>query len=196
MRNIYLTLPSLFLSILFLSACSSTPNSLQLTPQVNENNITTLIKSDHSWLLNSQDLRTAHYLIAISSGDDVATLINESSSTRAMIEKTLQNQWLKQGLTFSANRYNDYQIDIQLIELLAEVEQSTFSHESNINVVIKVQLNSDKTTFSKTFRSHYQQEATLKVNINTLTQQLNTQLSQLLEQILQDSELNAKLQQL
>jgi len=191
-----LTLPTLLFSLLFLSACSNTPSSLQLTPQLNTDNITSPVESDQKWLLASQDLRTARYLIAISTGDDVATLINESSSTRAMVEQTLQAHWAKQGHIFTSDSYNEYKIDIQLIKLLAEVEQATLSHESDINVVIKVQLNSDKTTFSKTFRSHYEEKAPFNANVNKLSQQLTTQLSQLLDQIVQDPELNAKLLQL
>jgi len=191
-----LSLPLLLLSILFLSACSNTPNSLQLTPRLDESLITTKVESDQRWLLDSQDLRTARYLIAISAGDDVATLIGESNSTRTIIEKTLQTHWSKQGHRFTSNRYNRYKIEVQLIKLLAEVEQATLSHESEINVVLKVQLSTDKTTFSKTFRSHYEKKGALNASVKTLTEQLNAQLSQLLDQIVQDPELNDKLLQL
>jgi len=113
-----------------------------------------------------------------------------------MVEQTLKAHWTKQGHVFTSDSYNEHKIDIQLIKLLAEVEQATLSHESDINVVIKVQLDSDKTTFSKTFRSHYEEKAPFNANVDKLSQQLTTQLSQLLDQIVQDPELNAKLQQL
>ena len=195
MKNISLTLPSLLLSIFLLSACSTTPTSLQLTPKLDASSITTKAESAHNWLLTSKDLRTARYLIAISSGDGVATLVNESTSTRAIIEETLQSHWAKQGHTFTADN-DGYKIDIQLLKLLAEVEQGSISHETTINTVIKIELNSNQKTFSKTFRSYYKKEAAFNASVNTLTQQLNTQLSQLLDQIVQDPELNAKLLQL
>ncbi|GLS89139.1 hypothetical protein GCM10007916_02060 [Psychromonas marina] len=196
MKNISLTLPSLLLSILFLSACSTTPSSLQLTPKLDENISVTKIKSDKKWSLTSQDLRTERYLIAISSGDDVATLINESTSTRTLIEQTLKTHWLKQGHQISNKGVNGYQIDIQLLKLLAEVEQNTMNHETDINLVIKVQLKSETTTFSKTFRSHYEEKAPFSASVTDLAQQLNKQLSQLLDQIVQDPEVNDKLAQL
>lgn len=196
MKNISLTLPTLILSILLLSACSNTPSSLQLTPKIDENITATSIKSNKQWLIGSQDLRTERYLIAISSGDDVATLINESTSTRALVEKTLQAHWIKQGHLFTHKNSNNDKIEIQLLKLLAEVEQSTMSHETDINLIIKVQLKSNDTTFSKTFRSHYEEKAPLNASVNDLTEQLNTQLSQLLDQIVQDTELNDKLLQL
>lgn len=196
MKNISLTLPTLFLSILFLSACSNTPSSLQLTPKLDENIKKTEIKSNKQWLIASQDLRTERYLIAISAGDDVATLINESSSTRSLIEKTLQAHWAKQGHQFTNKSSNQYQIDIQLLKLLAVVEQSTMSHETDINLIIKVQLKSNATTFSKTFRSHYEEKAPFSASVKDLSELLNTQLSQLLDQIVQDPELNDKLLQI
>jgi len=167
-----------------------------LTPKLDASSIGAQQESDQKWLLDSQDLRTARYLIAISSGDDVATLINESSSTRVLVEETLQAHWKKQGHLFTSDVYNEYKIDIQLIKLLAKVEQATFSHQSEMNVVIKVQLDSDKATFSKTFRSHYEEKAPFSADVDELSQQLSTQLSQLLDQIVQDPELNAKLLQL
>ena len=196
MKNIYLTLPTLLLSVLLLSACSNTPTSLQLTPQLDVNIPTTKIESDKKWLLTSQDLRTERYLIAISSGDEVATLINESTSTRTLIEQTLQTHWLKQGHQFSNKKINGYQIDIQLLKLLAEVEQNTMNHETDINLVIKVELKSESTIFSKTFRSHYEEKAPFSASVDDIAQQLNKQLSQLLDQIVQDPEVNDKLAQL
>ncbi|WP_022940244.1 YajG family lipoprotein [Psychromonas hadalis] len=186
----------LLLPILLLSACANTPTSLKLTPQLDENITINKIESEKIWSVNSIDLRNARYLIAISSGDKVATLIHESTSSRLTIEKTLYGHWLKQGYHLSNKKQNDKQIEIQLIKLLAEVEQGSLSHETDINMVIKVQLNTDKITFSKTFRSHYEEKAPFSVDIKALTTQLNTQLSQLLDQIVQDPELNAKLAQL
>ena len=196
MKHISLTLPVLLLSALFLSACSSTPSSVQLTPKLDKNITLTKVEDNKQWLLNSQDLRAERYLIAISSGDDVATLINESVSTRTLIEKTLQTHWVKQGHQFANSSINGYQIDIQLLKLLAEVEQNTVSHETDINVVIKIKLKSNKTSFSKTFRSHFEEEAPFSPSIEDLTTKLNTQLSKLLNQVVQDQEFNDKLKQL
>ncbi|WP_238596690.1 YajG family lipoprotein [Psychromonas sp. psych-6C06] len=196
MKRISLTLPAILASIALLSGCSSTPNNLQLTPKLSNDIVTKEVNSEHIWLLDSQDLRSARYLIAISSGDDVATLINESSSTKDVITETLRTHWVNSGHRFTNKKNNDTQINVQLIQLLAEVEEHTVSHESDINVVIKVQLSSDKKTFSKTFRAHYEEEAPFGADVEKISAQLNTQLSQLLDQIVQDPELNAKLLQL
>jgi len=197
-KNIHLTLPALLLSTLFLSACSTTPSSVKLTPQLTKtSNMPQITAEDKpSWLISSDDFRTARYLIAISSGDGVAELINESESSRSMIENVLYTQWEKQGVTFNEEKNNAYQLKVQLVTLLSEVEKGTVSDESDNNIVIKIQLTSDKKVFSKTFRSHSQEEFPFRASVDKLTEKLNTQLSQLLDQIVQDPELNAKLLQL
>jgi uncharacterized lipoprotein len=188
-----LKLSALLLSTLFLSACSTPPSSLNLTPELNKNIIINEVQSKDQWRITSKDLRTARYLIAISSGDDVATLVNESTSTRLIIEKLLQNHWVKQGHRFTDKKGNSHQIEVQLIKLLAEVEQGTVSHQTDINVIVKIQLLSHKRTFSKTFRSHFEEKSPFNADVESITTQLNTQLSQLLDQVVQDPELNDRL---
>lgn len=196
MNRLSLKFILLLLSALFLSACANTPNSLKLTPQIDKNISINKVESKNSWSLQSVDLRNARYLIAISSGDDVATLFHESISSSLTIGKILHSHWLKQGVNFTDKKPNSQQIEIQVIKLLAEVEQSSFSHESDINLLIKIRLNTEQTTFTKTFRSHFEQKSPFSADVEALETQLNTQLSQLLNQIVQDPELNAKLAQL
>jgi uncharacterized lipoprotein len=188
-----LKIPALLLSTLLLVACSSTPTSLALTPKLDGKVITNQPLNKQNWLIKSKDLRTARYLIAISSGDDVAELINESTSTRVVVEKLLQEHWQKQGHQFTNNTNNSHQIEIQLVKLLAEVEQATLSHETEINAIIKIQLQSNQKTYSKTFRSHYEKKSPFSAKVDALGKQLNAQLSQLLDQIVEDEELNNKL---
>ena len=149
--------------------------------------------SDLKWSLSSQDQRIAHYLIEISTGDDVAILINEQKSSRLVIQQALNEAWLALDLSFTEESI--YKIDVQLIKLLAEVEQSSFSHQVNSNIVIRIQLSSDQQKFNKTFKSHFYSKKQFTANNANISEQLNTQLSQLLNEIVQDPELNSKLQQ-
>lgn len=176
----------------FLFSCSNVPSTMQVQPKIsNEKNIP-VINSDINWSLSSQDRRIAHYLIEISAGDDVATLINESDSSRLIIEQTLNAQWLAQGLALSPN--NDYKIDVQLIKLLAKVKQSTYKHKINSEVVIKIQLKSNNKTYGKTFNSRMMSEAPFNADSVKISTQLNEQLSQLLTEIVKDPELNTRLE--
>lgn len=183
----------LLTSLLFIISCSHSPTSVALQPEllIKEND-----KSLHSkltWNMDSQDQRIAHYLIEISSGDGVATLVNESQNSRMLIEKTVRNQWQEQGLIFTSN--SSYKIDLQIIKLLAQVKQNTFSFDLDSTIIIKVELRSEKKTFTKIFTAHLTEEAPFSADVKKITKQLNAQLSQLLTEIVQDPELTVKLKQ-
>ena len=76
-------------------------------------------------------------------------------------------------------------------ELLSKVQ---IIIEFQIEITIKL-LTSAK-SFSKTFTLRFNQKGPLQANVIKLSRQLNLQLSQLLTDISQDAEVNAKLHQL
>lgn len=184
----------LIISTVLLTACSSTPASIQLSPKLSVAQTAQPLQSKSGWSIGSQDQRIAHYLIEISSGDDAATLINESQSSRLIIENNLRKQWLKEGLTYQAD--SPSKIEIQLIKLLTKVEQKNLTYENQSKIVINIKLRTENKIFSKTFTSRFTEEGIFTPEIKKLNTQLNTQLSQLLNEIIKDPELNAKLQQL
>ena len=195
---IYLLLKNIHKAILFISsfllvACSTSLVSMQLQPELSSTQ-TAPLTSKVVWEISSQDLRIAQYLIEVTKGEDAATLINESQSSRLIIENALQQQWSKHGLIFTANSTD--KINIQLIKLLAKVEQNTLTHNINSTIVIKVKLKTKNKIFSKIFRSRFTKEGPFAADIEKVSEQLNVQLSQLLNEIIQDPELSAKLQQL
>ena len=180
-------------SVFILSACSSQQqNSIALQlPTINAPK--TSLQSNMTWQLTTMDRRIEHYLIAISDGDNVATLINEKNSTLTLIKTRLQSAWEKQQLNIKTANNSNPKIDIQLIKLLTNVQQNTFSYTLNGNIKIKISLSTQHKHFSKIFSQNYSQEGALKVDVNDLTNDLNTQLTILLNSIAQDTELNAKL---
>jgi uncharacterized lipoprotein len=177
---------------LFLFSCSNVLTTMQVQPEISTEKNISVINSDINWSLSSQDRRIAHYLIEISAGDGVATLVNESNSSRLIIQQTLHQQWFAQGLNLTPD--SDYKIDVQLIKLLAKVKQSTYKHKIDSEVVIKIQLKSNNKTFSKTFNSHAGSEAPFNANGVKISAQLNKQLSRLLTEIVKDPELKSKLE--
>ena len=192
LKNFRLTI--LIISTLLLVACSTSPISMQLQPELSSNQAAVPLTSKTIWEINSQDHRIAQYLIEVTKGEGAATLINESKSSRLIIENTLQQQWSKRGLRFNTNSTD--KINIQLIKLLAKVEQKTLTHNIDSKIVIKVELNTKKQLFRKIFTAHLTKEGAFTANIKKVSEQLNIQLSQLLNEIIQDPQLNVKLQQL
>lgn len=183
----------LIVSAVLLMACSTSPSSVELQPELSLKD-GDLLQDSLIWRVGSQDKRIAQYLIEITKGDNAARLINESRNSRVIIENVLRQQWIKQGLTIQADGANI--IDIQLIKLLAKVEQNSLSYKIDSNIIIIVKLHAGNKKFSKTFNSRFGKEGVFTADVEKVTEQLNDQLSQLLNEIVQDSELNAKLQKI
>lgn len=188
MRTIFISLLSLFIF-----SCTSIPTSIELQPSINNQLSTPSLKSTNKWAISSQDFRVALYLIEISKGDDVAILVNESKSSRKLIEGQLSQYWQKNGLLVNDDKSNNTKISIELQEMLSKTKQASFSHKTTEKIRIKITLSNDSKTFSKTFKSRNYNEAGFSANIETLNTNLTNHLSDLLEQIVQDDELNNKI---
>jgi len=184
----------LLLSLFLLAACTTSPLSIQLHPQLTDKESRAQLEGQIEWQINSEDLRIAHHLIEITDGEKAALLVNESQSSRLIIENALQQQWRQSGLNFKTDSVN--KITIGLLRLLAEVEQNSLTHNTSSQIVLKVELSNEKRVFSKFFRSRFTKEGPFTADIKKVAAQLNTQLSQLLNEIVQDQEVNAKLLQL
>jgi uncharacterized lipoprotein len=167
---------------------------MQLQPELSAAQTANSLISRVGWEINSQDLRIEQYLIEITNGKNAASLINESQSSRLIIENALQQQWHKRGLIFKTQSEN--KIDVQLIKLLAKVEQNTLSHNIDSQIVIRIKLTTKNKIISKTFTSNLSKEGVFSADPGEVSKELNTQLSQLLTEIIQDQELNTRLQQL
>lgn len=194
-KNNFSTMRTVFISLLslFVFSCASIPTSIELQPSINNQLTTASLKSTTKWAISSQDFRVALYLIEISKGDDVAILVNESKSSRKLIEGQLSQYWQKNGLLVNSDKSNNTKISIELQEMLSKTKQASFSHKTTEKIRIKITLSNDSKTFSKTFKSRNYNEAGFSANIETLNTNLTNHLSDLLEQIVQDDELNNKL---
>ena len=193
MLNTYSKLVAMLTLLLTLASCASLPTDININPELDlEKNAYTFNKSD-TWKIGSQDLRVARHLIEIIDGDNVAKLINEQQSLRLLVEKSLTQAWINNKL--KVNKSSEHQVNIKLIKALATVTESTLSYDVDSQMVIKVELNYQGKNFVKLFRSNKQWDAAFSTSAAGITEQLNVQISQLLNQIIQDPELNSKLQQ-
>ncbi|WP_413692840.1 YajG family lipoprotein [Psychromonas sp. KJ10-2] len=180
-------------SILTLLGCTATPSYTNITPQLQLESNRQVFTNQQPWKIDSQDLRIARYVIEISSGDGVATLINEQQSLRLLVEKSLTQAWTDNNLKLDNN--SDYQVDIKLVKALAKVTESTLSYDASSQMIVDVALSHQGKHFHKIFRSTKQWDGAFANQVNNITEQLNKQLSLLLKQIVEDQELNSQLQQ-
>lgn len=192
MLNTYLKFFLLTISLSSLLGCASVPTHIKIQPDITLDKGPNTFSNPRPWRVASQDLRVARHLIEIVDGDNVAQLINEEESLRRLIENSLTQAWVNNGLKL--DEISGYHIDINLIKSLATVTESSFSYSVKSQLMIKVQLFKQENTYVKLFRSNEQWEAPFSANVPAINEKLNTQLSQLLKQIIQDEELNAKLE--
>jgi len=193
MLNTYSKLVAMLPLLFTLASCASLPTDININPELDlEKNAYTFNKSD-TWQIGSQDLRVARHLIEIVDGDNVAQLINEQHSLRLLVEKSLTQAWINNKL--KVNQSSEHRVNIKLVKALATVTESTLSYDVDSQMVIKVELSYQGKNFVKLFRSNKQWDAAFSTSAAGVTEQLNVQISQLLNQIIQDPELNSKLQQ-
>jgi len=182
----------IIVSLVALTACSSLPTAINLAPELNLDEQSYQFNQSEIWKVNSQDLRVARHLIEIVDGDNVAQLINEQQSIRLLIENSLKQAWITNGLSIADQ--SEYEIDIQLIKALTTVTEPTMSYEVETQMMLQVQLTHKNKKFAKLFRSNHQWEAPFSTSISRITEEINTQLTELLMQVVKDEEINAKLQ--
>lgn len=184
----------MIISLFTLISCASLPTDINISPDLDLQKGAYTFTNKKAWQVDSQDLRVARHLIEIVDGNNVAQLINEQQSLRLLIESNLTRAWVSNKL--KVQKASDYKVDIKLIKALATVTEATLSYEVASQMIIKIELSHQGNTFVKLFRSNKQWEAAFSTDAADITKQLNAQLSLLLNQILEDQELNTKLQKL
>lgn len=193
MFKAYLKSLLVLVSFFTIFSCSSVPTHINIAPELNLKTGTYTFTDSPTWAIDSKDLRIARHLIEIVDGDNVAKIINEQQSLRLLVENNLTQAWVSNKLKVAAD--SEHNIEVQLIKSLATVTEGTASYEVKSQMIIKIQLAHQGKRFEKQFRSNNQWEAAFSTSISRITEELNTQLSQLLNQVIQDQELNDKLQQ-
>jgi len=189
----YLKKSLLISSLLTLISCASVPTDINIIPDLDLKAGTYTFTNENPWQVDSQDLRIERHLVQIVDGDKVAQLINEHQSVRLLIEKNLSEAWANNKLKIVDQ--SDYKIDIKLIKVLATVKEAAVSYEVKSELILKIQVTHQGNIYVKLFKSNNQWEGPFTASISRITKELSVQLSELLNQIVQDEELNDKLQQ-
>lgn len=188
----YKSLIALF-GLLTLVGCAATPTHISLTPALDLSKQSYHFTNQQAWQVMSKDSRVAHYLIEIVNDGNIAKLVDEQTSARLVVESNLTKGWINNKL--NVNPSSDSKIEIDLIKALATVTQSSVSNDVSSQMMIQVTLKHRGDTFVKMFRSNRQWNAAFAASVAGIREELSTQLSVLLTQILEDEQLNKKLQQ-
>lgn len=170
----------LLLVIVILSACSSTPSHLiikpyiQSTPSAQYHNKTAQ--------LEVTDMRTARHIVQILQEGKAATLLSAEKRIEDTIERTLINQWQKQGLEIKNAGTNNINVIIE--KAIISVRQDTINYQLQTEIIVSVRINNGVKTQLSTFKNKGDSKGPLHVDITVLESNFNQRLTNLLTKIL------------
>jgi uncharacterized lipoprotein len=137
--------------------------------------------------LTVTDMRTAQHVVQILKKDEAADVYSSQQPLNQIIEQTLTAEFKKQGLEINAQAGNI--IEIIIDNGLISVQQEMIKYKVNNELVIRVTVNNGAQTLSNTFKVRGTSEGPLKADIAVLERDFSQQLTQLLSQVITNSEI-------
>ena len=167
-----------------ITGCESTPQQLVIAPQtINSNGKHFLQKSAE---VSVNDLRNKIHVIEIIKEDSAAQLINTSSHLGQTLAEHFTKALVDSGLNIAAASNNTITLIINNAEI--KVKQSLLKYQASTQLTLTVKVATNEQVLTKTYNSKLNSEGALKADIAVLERDFNQQLSALLQQIVNDSE--------
>jgi uncharacterized lipoprotein len=177
--------------LVFISACANKPTHVVISPDLS----TTNSASGQSELQNKQasltitDLRSAQHVVQILRKNEAAEVYSSLQPLNHIIQETLTTEFKKQGLEINTQASNA--IEIIIDNGLISVQQEMMKYKVNNELVIRVKVNNGMQTLSNTFKVRGTSEGPLSADIAVLERDFSQQLSQLLSQVITNSEIQS-----
>ncbi|MFB0982264.1 MAG: YajG family lipoprotein [Alteromonadaceae bacterium] len=175
--------------LVLVTACANKPTHVVIAPDLSITNSA----SSQSDYQNKQtnitvtDMRSAQHIVQILRKDKAAEIYSSQQPLKNIIKQTLTAEFKKQGLAINAQASNT--IDIIIENSLISVQQEMMDYQVNNELVILVKVNNGKQTLSNTFKVRGTSEGLLSADIAVLERDFNQQLSNLLTQIISNTEI-------
>jgi uncharacterized lipoprotein len=175
--------------LVLLTACANKPTHVVITPDLS---ITNSVSNQSNYQnkqasLTVTDMRTAQHVVQILKKDEAADVYSSQQPLNQIIEQTLTAEFKKQGLEINAQAGNI--IEIIIDNGLISVQQEMIKYKVNNELVIRVTVNNGAKTLSNTFKLRGTSEGPLKADIAVLERDFSQQLTQLLSQVIANSEI-------
>jgi uncharacterized lipoprotein len=183
-RLLLLTIP--LITTLVLSACASAPSHLIISPDVTA--IPEIKYDSKQATLNVTDMRTANHLVQILKEGDAASLFSAQERLEKIIKRSISVPWQTQGLTIQASAVNS--INIAIEKAITSVTQETMSYQAQSEIILKVTINNGLQTLTSTFKNSGDSKGPFRADIAVLERNFNQRLTNLLQQILVNEEIN------
>ncbi|MBA6230816.1 MULTISPECIES: YajG family lipoprotein [unclassified Colwellia] len=175
--------------LVLLTACANKPTHVVIAPDLSITNNA----SNQSNYQNKQasltvtDMRTAQHVVQILRKDEAAEVYSSQQPLNQIIEQTLTAEFKKQGLEINAQAGNI--IEIIIDNGVISVQQELIKYKVNNELVIRVTVNNGTQTLSNTFKVRGTSEGPFKADIAVLERDFSQQLTQLLSQVITNSEI-------
>ncbi|RYV03758.1 hypothetical protein SOPP22_02745 [Shewanella sp. OPT22] len=182
----------IILSVLSLSACSSAPKPIVLSPKVPVTNHQIIAKLP----INIQvvDQRKANYLVEINGASGAERkLLSPATPPRQQLQKILIAGFNKANVSVSPQART--QLTFNLEKLLVKVKQSSFDYDATTSIVLKVKGNSSNQTFSKDYTVSGTMNGAFKLDNSAIEQELNNLIDKLTTDIINDKQLQSFISQ-
>jgi uncharacterized lipoprotein len=183
-KKYLLTLPLIY--TLLLNACTSAPTHLIIAPDIT--NIPTSKHINQQATLNVNDMRTAGHLVQILKEGNAAILFSAQNRLEDIIEKSISKVWQEQGLTIQNPAVNSINIIIE--KAITSVTQKTMSYHAQSEIILEIKINNGLKTLTSTFKNSGDSKGPFKADIAVLERNFNQRLTNLLQQILANKEIN------
>jgi len=172
-------------SMCFINACSNTPNSVIIAPQVYSVPTSNYVQQQAQ--LSVTDLRIKNHIIQILQPGQAATLFSPANDMSQTLNNSLSAQFKNQGLVIApASRH---QIKIYIDAALVSVQQETLKYQAASEIRLRVEIKKGSETLTTDFNAKGHSKGPFKADIAVLERDFNQQLGKLITEITQNPDI-------
>ncbi|MFV0511958.1 MAG: YajG family lipoprotein, partial [Shewanella algae] len=185
-------LATLMLGSALLFGCAShTPNFIALSPELPA--VTPQTSLEPALALQTLDTRTANFIVRFNEDGKAARLVSPAEPPRAQLDQLFRQGFAKAG--YRIDPASGKEVQLQLIELLTDVDESSFGFEAKTNVSINLLAKNSSHTLTKRYKAKGLLKGPFSADFASLELDMNKLITQLSGEILNDPELHSFLQQ-
>ena len=175
--------PALLFSLLFLVSCAN-PNSVKI-------NLDATTKHSHSrtgsFEITAEDVRKSKSVTVIHYSDNSTKSIEASNNPSDLIEQTIIQGLEEAG--YAQNSDAKTTLSVELQQLNGRVKQKSVSYKAQLYAKVKVVIQKPNKRVTKEFKGKKQFNGALSLDIKDLEENINTLLSSIVSDIINDREL-------
>lgn len=172
-------------SLCLLSACSNTPSSVIIAPQVYSVPSTNYAQQQAS--LTITDMRIKNHIIQILQPDQAAKLFSPANDISQSLTSAVSQQFKGQGLSISPA--SPSQIKVYIDAAIVSVQQETLKYKASSEIRLRVEVKKGNETLTTDFKSKGNSNGPFKADVAVLERDFNQQLGKLITEITQNPDI-------